>query len=168
MCIRDSLKEFQLGHSGTFDTAFGGEGRDNKREYKHQPVLLLERNSSRPYTGIKPKIVFDQKEKHYHLLTSPLFEYLITKKDSSDKKRLAGTAQYYLAKGLFEIVKLVRAGQFKKAPIFFSGGLANNKIISSYLTQRGFIVNRRLARGDENISFGQLMYYLYYSADSGN
>ncbi|MFA6159658.1 MAG: hypothetical protein WC678_01020 [Parcubacteria group bacterium] len=77
----------------------------NVRKYKHEPIDKLEKNSDTPYSDLKPKIIFDKKEKKYILLTTPLFKYLI-KNINKDKKRLATTAQIYIAEGLYEIIKL--------------------------------------------------------------
>ncbi|MBU2578731.1 hypothetical protein KKA09_01270 [Patescibacteria group bacterium] len=149
----------------------------NKRNYKHEPIDLLEKNSSVPYK-INPKIFYDKKEKKYILLTTPLFEYLIKNLPLTffppgkkvrglhrDKKRLAATAQFYIAQGLYRIIFKSQFSIFKKEkkdlPIFFGGGIANNKIISNYLESKGVYVNKKIPRGDAGISFGQIMYYLY-------
>jgi hydrogenase maturation protein HypF len=128
----------------------------NKREYKHEPIDLLEKNSTEPYADIKPKI--KKLTTGYCLLTVPLFEYLI-KNLHQDKKRLAATAQLYIAKGLHEIVK-------KSQNVYFAGGMANNKIISSYLKSRGVITNKKIPCGDAGISFGQIWHCLL--ADAGD
>lgn len=120
----------------------------NKRKYKHEPTLLLEKNSTKPYSDLRPTI------KDHTLLTTPLFEYLI-KNLHKNKKRLAATAQRYIAQGLYEVLHKSKA---KK--IYFSGGLANNKIIYEYLASKGAIANQKIPRGDAGISFGQLSYYM--------
>ena len=123
-------------------------------------------SGSFPYICLKKKAFYlwSQGKKQYYLLTTILFDYLIKKllvnKKAVDKKRLAATAQLYLAKGLFEIIELAQKKQFRNAPVFFAGGLAKNKIISSFLTKKGVVVNQTLPPGDENISFGQIIYYL--------
>jgi len=131
----------------------------NERGFKHKPIKLLEENSTQPYK-IKPKIFYNKKEKNYTLLTTPLFEYLI-KSSKKDKKRLAGTAQRYIAQGLYEIAK--KTSQ-KSSMIFFAGGIANNKIISSYLEAKGIYTNKKIPRGDKGLSFGQLIFYLCQSS----
>lgn len=118
---------------------------ENKRNHKHEPIELLEKNSTKPY-AIKPII------KNNILLATPLFEYL-AKNISKDKKRLAATAQIYIAKGLYEIVK-------NKKNAYFAGGVANNKIISTYLESRGVYTNKKIPRGDAGLSFGQIIFYL--------
>ncbi len=77
----------------------------NIRKYKHEPIDLLEKNSIAPYLDLKPKIIFDEKEKMYVLQTTPLFEYLL-KNIEKNKERLAATAQLYIANGFYEIIKL--------------------------------------------------------------
>jgi len=117
----------------------------NERIYKHEPTDLLEKNSSIPYS-LKPII------KNNILLTTPLFQYLI-KNINKDKKRLAATAQKYIAEGLSKIVD-------KKHPTFFTGGIAKNKIISDILTSNGFTTTKKIPCGDAGISFGQIFFYL--------
>ena len=139
---------------------------NNERKYKHEPIDLLEKNSTVPYSDLKPEIIFDKKEKIYILLTTPLFEYLI-KNITRDKKKLSATAQLYIAKGLHEITskkqeaRNLPTGQTdKKQEFFISGGLANNKIISSFLESKGAYANKKIPRGDAGLSFGQIIYYL--------
>ncbi len=131
---------------------------DNIRKYKHEPINLLEKNSTIPYFNLKPKIIFDKEEKKHILLTTPLLEYLI-KNIKKDKKRLAATAQLYIAEGLYEIIKKQKK-QKKKKEIFIAGGIANNKIIAKYLISKGAYDGKLISRGDAGISFGQILYYL--------
>jgi len=128
----------------------------NQRTFKHEPAFLLEKNSTLPYSDLKPEVYLD-KDNKYQLLTTPLFQYLI-KNLNRDKKRLAATAQIYIAKGIWEILKKIRLN--KTIPIFFAGGISNNKIISQYLERQGVIINKIIPRGDAGISFGQIIYYL--------
>ena len=129
----------------------------NERNYKHEPIDLLEKNSVKPYLNIKTKIkILNTK---YLLLTTPLFEYLI-KNFNKDKKRLAATAQLYIAEGLYEIIKKLQTKNRKLKTVYFGGGLANNKIISNYLKSKGVVLNKKIPRGDAGISFGQIIYYL--------
>ncbi len=133
----------------------------NKISYKHEPVDLLEQNSTIPY-DIFPEIKLSKDKNIKIIKTTPVFKYLIKeiKKDASSKisldqrKQLAGSAQLYLARGFYEIIKN------KKNKIFFAGGMANNKIISTFLENRGVITNKNFDRGDNALSFGQLIYYL--------
>ena len=122
---------------------------ENQRNYKHESIDLLEKNSHKPYLGLKPKIT------NYELLTTPLFEYLI-KNLHRDKKRLAAAAQLYIAQGLYKICQISNVA----SQIYFAGGIANNKIISSYLESKGVFVNKKIPRGDAGISFGQIIYFL--------
>ncbi len=135
---------------------------ENKRNYKHETIDLLEKNSTKPYT-IKPVV------KNNILMTTPLFEYLIKNSDK-DKNRLAATAQLYIAKGLWTITenhcKDIGCPTSKKSKrhlmsnVFFAGGIANNKIISKYLESKGVYTNKKIPRGDAGISFGQILYHL--------
>ncbi len=142
----------------------------NQRSYKHEPINLLEKNSTRPY-NLESKISYDKDEKRYILLTTPLFEYLI-KNLNRDKKRLAATAQMYIARGLHKIISdfqlsifnQTQNSEFKTQNSYFAGGIANNKIISNFLEKQGVITNKIIPRGDSGISFGQLIYFLLISS----
>lgn len=129
----------------------------NVRKYKHSPAIELEENSTVPY-AIRPKIIYDKKERQYILQTTPLFKYLI-KNIKKDEKRLAATAQFYLAEGLYKIILKANEATKPKA-IFFAGGIANNKIISTYLEREGVYLSKKIPRGDAGISFGQIIYCL--------
>jgi hydrogenase maturation protein HypF len=142
----------------------------NERNYKHEPIDLLEKNSTIPYYDLKPKIFgYKLQTTNYKLLnTTFLFEYLI-KNLHRDKKRLAATAQLYIAQGLYQIIfnfqfstfKQIQNSKFQiqnKLPIFFGGGLANNKIISNYLKSKNVYINKKFPRGDAGISIGQIMW----------
>ncbi len=142
---------------------------ENTRKEKHGPVLALEKNSTCPYK-LKPKIVYEDKEKNHILLTTPLFQFLL-RNFYRDKTRLAATAQLYIAQGLYEIVKKISnkkcqmpASLEKKQNTFFAGGMADNKIISSFLGQKGFYLSQKIPRGDAGLSFGQVFYYLLSSS----
>jgi len=135
----------------------------NQRNYKHEPVDLLEKNSTFPYFNFKPKLIIKSYQPlSYNLLTTPLFEYLV-KNLHQDKKRLAATAQLYLAQGFFKIIEKLSKNQ--KPKIFFAGGLAKNKIISSYLKSKGVIFNKKFPPGDAGLSFGQISYYLLQNSN---
>ena len=123
------------------------EFSENERKFKHAPIDSLEKNSTTPFTDLKPII------KNNILLTTPLFEYLV-KNLKKDKKRLAATAQLYIAQGMHEIVKNIKTIKYT------SGGISNNKIISSHLESKGLIANKKIPRGDAGLSFGQISYYL--------
>ncbi len=123
----------------------------DKRTYDGRPAMLLEANSSKPLK-IEPVI------KGNELMTTPLFEFLV-ENIKKDKKRLAATVQFYLAKGLHEI-----ASNYNDS-IVFSGGCAYNKIMTSFMLEKGVKVNEKVPSGDGGISFGQIA---FYSANSGN
>lgn len=118
---------------------------NNQRKYKHEPIDLLEKNSTTPY-DLEPII------NNNVLSTTEIFKYIIENLDK-DKTKLAATAQLYIAKGLFEIAKT------NNNPIYFSGGMANTKIMSEYLISQGILVNKKVPRGDAGLSFGQIFFY---------
>jgi hydrogenase maturation protein HypF len=128
----------------------------NERLSKHGPVELLEKNSTSPHI-LKPVVEFDESEKMWILKTTPLFEFLI-KNINKNKKRLAATAQSYLAEGLIEII---RNTKYEIRNTYFAGGMANNKIMSSILESQGIYTNKKIPRGDAGISFGQIFFYLF-------
>jgi hydrogenase maturation protein HypF len=154
----------------------------NERKHKHEPILKLEANSAKPYLDIKPKIEIINSnlssnfkfqisnkiqttkcQNEYHILnTTFLFEYLI-ENINKDKKRLAATAQLYIAEGLYEIISEAK----KELSSFFAGGIANNKIISQYFATKKNIPDTqvqvsgiRIPRGDAGLSLGQIIFYL--------
>jgi hydrogenase maturation protein HypF len=124
---------------------------DNKSNYKHQPVELLEKNSTSAFE-IEPEIFFDKNERMFILNTTKLFQYLL-KNIKKDKKGLAATAQVYLAKGLLKIINL------NGGKIFLGGGLVKNKIITEYLSGENIFFNKEISSGDEGLSWGQLCFY---------
>jgi hydrogenase maturation protein HypF len=151
---------------------------ENKRVYKHQPIDLLEKNSTTPYADLKPiltecilensKLKIDSKFKiqnsKFILQTTPLFEYLI-KNINKDKKRLAATAQLYIAEGLANIIK-TRDTKYNIRNAILSGGIANNKIISEYFENKKTDTSSRMPvvqvpRGDAGLSLGQIIYFLF-------
>ncbi len=130
----------------------------NERKYKHEATKLLESNSTTPYND------YDLRFKIYDLRiildTTHLFKYLIKNYDR-DKGRLAATAQQYIARGFCEIIKKIPDTRYQiPDTIFAAGGMANNKIISSYLESRGVYVSKKIPRGDEGVSMGQIVHYL--------
>lgn len=133
---------------------------DNQRKYKHEPINLLEVNSKFPYKNLKPIILKDNStskiDSKFILETTPLFKYLI-KNLHKDKKRLAATAQLYIAQGLHEIIKDSSIINYQS---FASGGLTNNKIISRYFQSKNIYLNNKIHRGDAGLSFGQISWFL--------
>lgn len=122
-----------------------------ERTYEGRPAMLLEANSTLAY-DFEPVIEGNV------LITTPLFKFLVDNLNK-DKKRLAATVQLYLALGLYKI-----ASKFNK-PIVFSGGCAYNKIMTSFMIEKGVYINEKVPCGDGGISFGQIAYFL---ANSGN
>ncbi|EKD58428.1 MAG: hypothetical protein ACD_56C00128G0003 [uncultured bacterium] len=138
----------------------------NERLSKHGPVQLLEQNSTKPFNNLKPKIEYKVigHRSLASLNTTYLFEYLIKNNPPAggkDKKRLAATAQKYIADGLVEMIKNLQPATCNLQPVFFAGGMANNKIISSILKKQGVYISKKIPPGDAGISVGQLFYYLF-------
>lgn len=129
---------------------------ENERNFKHEAIKKLENNSGMPYIDIEPLIVYQGSREI--LNTTCLFEYLINNIEK-DKRRLAATAQLYIAKGLYEIIKLQTKSRELKT-VFAAGGLSNNKIISEYLEKQGVHMSKKIPRGDEGIVVGQIMFCL--------
>jgi hydrogenase maturation protein HypF len=142
-----------------FDAVSFMLGFCDSRTYECRGAMLLEANSTKPY-DIEPSVKDDV------LQIGPLFKFifdgLANKKNSkySDKKRLAATAQLYVAKGLLLIAKDYSKKNKLKLPVLFSGGCAYNKIMTSYLLSKGVLINKETAAGDGGISVGQIGYYL--------
>ncbi|PJA87114.1 MAG: hypothetical protein CO141_01115 [Candidatus Moranbacteria bacterium CG_4_9_14_3_um_filter_42_9] len=138
----------------------------NVRKYKHGPAIALENSSTIPYTDLRPVVTKSEinssreRNSNFILETTPLFEYLV-KNVKKDKHRLAATAQLYMARGLYEIIKKeLRVTGYGLRDVFFAGGIANNKIIASYLELKGVYAGKKIPRGDAGVSFGQIIYYL--------
>ncbi len=146
----------------------------NERNYKHEPVDLLEKKSADPF-DLEPRITEKHKdreteeqkntktekqrnreiEKQYELNISYLFEWLLDNLDK-DKGRLAATVQKYVIEGLINIAKKADSN----LPIYFGGGMANNKIMSQVAKNNGVIMSKNIERGDYGLSLGQMMYCL--------
>lgn len=129
----------------------------NERNFKHEATRLLQENSSIPYNDCELR--FTNYELRIMLDTTHLFEYL-TKNIHKDKKRLAATAQLYIAKGLYGIAKNVIDNKHLPLNICSAGGMANNKIISGYLMKKDVYISKKIPCGDEGVAFGQLSYLL--------
>jgi len=131
----------------------------NTRKYKHEPIDMLEKNSTTPLL-ILPQL-------HTHdsqiiLDTTYLFKFLINN-INKDKKRLAATAQIYLAHGFYEIITqyIKQIDNSNSHPqIFIGGGVSNTKIISDYFESKNSLLNKKIPRGDAGLSFGQIIYFL--------
>ncbi len=128
-----------------------------KRTYEGEPAIVLESESTTPYKIPKPIISVDQGGSRPAptlriLETTPLFKYLL-KNLHKNKSKLAATAQLYLAKGFLELAKQNNPNNL---PILFSGGVAYNKIITTYLTNNQVLINKKIPPGDGGISYGQI------------
>ncbi len=119
------------------------------RTYDGRPAMLLESTSTTP---IEIELKFKQEDGKMILLTTPLFEYLI-KNIKKGKGVLAATAQSYLARGLHEIAK--NEANQKNVKIVFSGGVAYNQMITSFMLKQGVLINKEIPCGDGGISYGQ-------------
>lgn len=123
----------------------------DKRDYDGRPAMLLESyaDGNKPFE-LKP--VFLKTKDKTILLTTPLFKFLIENLDK-DKSRLAATSQIYLANGMYQIAYVYARQQNKK--IVFSGGVAYNEMITTFLIEKGVLINKEIPSGDGGISYGQ-------------
>jgi len=121
----------------------------NRRNFEGQPAIELEQFASSPY-DFDP--VINKQDDKEILMTTPLFKFIL-KNFGKDKKRLAATAQMYIAKGLYKIA----AGIAKGKPIVVAGGVVYNKMISGYLKEKGVLMNKDISCGDGGICYGQII-----------
>ena len=157
------LKQLKAGFNVPYTTSAGRVldavsallGFCEKRTYDGEPAITLEKNATQP---LKLEPVFAEKKGRNVLMTTPLFKFILKNIDKEERGRLAATAQTYLARGMLEIAK-ERAenrntGKEKK-PIVFSGGVANNKMISSFMKKNSVLLNKKISCGDAGICYGQ-------------
>jgi hydrogenase maturation protein HypF len=122
-----------------------------KRNYDGEPAILLEKAAfdKKPY----PLMPIIKKEKNKMILmTTPLFQFLL-QNIHKDKGRLAATAQMYITEGIYQIADELAKRKNKK--IVFSGGVAYNEMISTFMMEHGVLFNKEIPCGDGGISFGQ-------------
>jgi len=139
----------------------------NERKYKHYAVKMLEENSRSAGIGkmLKPEIAMTESGE-YILKTTHLFKYLVEQNGRMDSNALAAISQRYIIEGLSEIVKVdyripLNPPLIKgERNVFFSGGLADNKIMKTYAEKNNIYVAREIPSGDKGIALGQLTYYL--------
>lgn len=139
-----------------------------KLEITNYQLLITKKNSNS-----SPPNSMQKTNEMLILNTTYLFKYLI-KNLHKDKKCLAATAQLYIAQGLLAISNQqlvtskeknksknqLRITDYELREVYFAGGMANNKIISSYLEPKGFYISKKIPRGDAGLSFGQLFYFI--------
>lgn len=154
----------------------------NERKEKHGATYLLEKSSTKPYRPPLPVIEEEIERGCLKLSTTHLFEYLIkhlpsnvpsnvTPHVTKDPKRLAATAQLYIAQGMHEVIKRYEKRDMRKRSsqisnlrpqVYLSGGLSENKIIKDYFASKNLLINKSPATpcGDAGLSVGQINYYL--------
>ncbi|MFH1192126.1 MAG: hypothetical protein V1655_01495 [bacterium] len=143
---------------------------ENGRKYKHYPVKMLEENSEDcGNLPVKPKIT-KNKNGEYILNTTELFKYLIENINKTDQRGLGAVAQRYIIEGLYEIAGMdyktpfnppfEKGGKLKN--VFFSGGLAENKIMKKFARENNIYVSKKIPSGDEGIAIGQIMAFLLF------
>jgi hydrogenase maturation protein HypF len=119
------------------------------RTYDGRPAMILESLATSHY---KFEPVFTHRNGTTSLMTTPLFEFLLSN-TGKDKRRLAATTQRYLVKGLYDIAQ--NTAEKENLPIVASGGVMYNEMISSFLLQQGVFTNKELPVGDGCICYGQ-------------
>jgi hydrogenase maturation protein HypF len=128
-----------------------------EKTFDGSPAILLEQNSTEPYE-LEPIIKEINNKKV--LMTTPIFEFLINNMHLPHQ-RLAATVQKYLAEGLFMIAKQhSEKNTTSNVLITFSGGCANNRIMTSHLKEKGVLTNKKIDCGDGGVALGQIRYYL--------
>jgi hydrogenase maturation protein HypF len=133
----------------------------NKNYYEGRLAMLLESNSSKEHSLFLEPIIKKDENNIYTLKTTPIFEFIIKNLNIIPKEQLATFAQLYIAKGLIQIAKKYQKKyNLENLPITFSGGVAYNKIITSYMIKNGVLLNKNIPSGDAGISLGQIAYYL--------
>jgi len=140
--LESGFNVFQTTSTGrVLDAVSALLGVCEKRTYEGQPAIELEKFAGEDFFEIDPVV-----EKGV-LNTTKLFEFLVGNLDK-DKRKLAATAQMYLAEGLYKIAD-------NGKPIVFSGGVAYNKIISGYLKKKGVLLHKKVSPGDSGLAYGQ-------------
>lgn len=127
--------------------------------FEAEAAMLLE-NCAAGYTKNNP-IDFLHNDNYIEIPSRKIIEAIIKAyKNGLSKEHLAYSFIYTLAK---TIIKMAKAHNMKI--VACSGGVFQNSLLINILTQMSkkgkinFKFNRKLSANDENISFGQLMYY---------
>lgn len=127
------------------DAASALIGICNNSNYEGRAAMLLE--SYYDETSIEP--IIKEKDGRKILMTTPLFEKLVSEKFS--KEKIGGIVHNYVVDGLLKIAQ--NSGKADK--ITASGGVVNNRHITSRLLKRGVLTGKNLPPGDGCISYGQ-------------
>lgn len=138
-----------------FDAAAALLNLCRERTYEGEPALRLEA-AARPTRQYFPPVIMPSPygdTRRFILATTPLFRYLVANL-KKDHRQLAMIVQNYLAAGFYQLAR--RAGP--NLPVVFSGGVAYNRVITTYLIRRGVLINKKIPPGDGGISYGQLQF----------
>ncbi len=128
----------------------------DKNYYEGRGAMLLESNSSKKVKLFFEPIIEKQNDL-FVLMTTPLFEFIAKNLNIIPKDELARFAQIYIAKGMYQIAKKYD----KNLEIVFSGGVAYNSIITSFMIKNNVLLNKKVPCGDGGISLGQIAYFLW-------
>ncbi|MEM4257949.1 MAG: carbamoyltransferase HypF [Candidatus Thermoplasmatota archaeon] len=131
------------------DAAAACLGLCDIKTYDGRPAMLLESTGTTP-VPLRPMYV--QTDQTMVLKTTPLFEFLLND-TTNDTGKKAATIQHYLAEGIYKIAS--KTAYKKNLPIVFSGGVAYNRMIASYMICHGVLINKNIPCGDGGTCYGQ-------------
>lgn len=146
---------------------------ENERKYKHYSIKMLEKYTNMQIMQtyecqriktegthyLKPKIERNKK-REFVLNTTELFKYLIDNSKKIDKQELGAMAQRYIIEGLYEIARIDYTMSLNLTKVFFSGGLAENKIMRRFAENNNIYIQQKISCGDAGIAFGQITAFL--------